>query len=59
MGMGVAGEPNSGSAHSWTVGALEHSSGGQGGHGGLTPFSGAGKVITAVGLKDFLGLSRQ
>ena len=59
MGTGVAGEPNSGSAHSWTIGTLERSSGEQGGRGGLTPFSGAGKVITAVGLKDFLGLSRQ
>ena len=34
------------------------SSGGQGGLGGLTPFSGAGKVITAVDLKNFLALSR-
>ena len=59
MGTGVAGESNSGSAHSWAVGALERSSGGQGGRGGLTPFSGAGKVTTAVGLKDFLGLSRR
>ena len=55
----MAGEPSSGSAHSRAIGALERSSGGQAERGGLTPFSGAGKVITAVGLKDFLGLSRQ
>ena len=42
------------STYSWAVGALEHSSGGQGEHGGLTPFSGAAKVIMAVGLEDFL-----
>ena len=59
MGTGVDGETNSGSTHSWAVGALERSSGGEGGRGGLTPSSGAGKVIMAVGLEDFLGLSRQ
>ncbi|KAK3888275.1 hypothetical protein Pcinc_004819 [Petrolisthes cinctipes] len=35
MGTGVAGETNSGGTHSWSVGALESSSGGKGGRVGI------------------------